>query len=59
MARYMTVKEVAALFRRSTKTIYRWIDEARSLARSSASTTASSSPNGRSGAPSRRGGKNT
>jgi excisionase family DNA binding protein len=27
MARYMTVKEVAVFFRRSKKTIYRWIDE--------------------------------
>ncbi len=27
MARYMTVGEVAELFRRSKKTIYRWIDE--------------------------------
>lgn len=29
MASYMTVREVAALFRRSRKTIYRWIDEGR------------------------------
>lgn len=29
MARYMTVKEVAELFRKSKKTIYRWIDEGR------------------------------
>jgi predicted site-specific integrase-resolvase len=29
MVRYMTVKEVAAHFRRSKKTIYRWIDEGR------------------------------
>jgi len=29
MTRYMTVKEVAGLFRKSKKTIYRWIDEGR------------------------------
>ncbi len=29
MSRYMTVREVAELFRRSRKTIYRWIDEGR------------------------------
>ncbi len=29
MPRYMTVREVAELFRRSRKTVYRWIDEGR------------------------------